>query len=65
MLRTGPSPEMPPIEEIRNHIEAQLSREHCEVVRQIRAIRKAIGPIAKDTGTMLRELDESGVSDAG
>jgi len=63
MPATKSTPESRPTDEIRSNIETRLSREQREVLRQIRALRKAIGPITKDTGTMLRELDESGVSD--
>lgn len=52
------------IEESRRALEAQLSQEQCELLRKIRALRTAIGPVTKDAGTMLRELDETGMTNA-
>jgi hypothetical protein len=51
-------------EQTRRNLEARLSREQCEIVRHIRALRATFGPIAKDSGSMLRELDDAGSTDA-
>jgi hypothetical protein len=64
MPATKPPSESSAVEATKRALEARLSGEQCELLRRIRNIRTKIGPITKDVGTMLRELDEAGVTDA-
>lgn len=64
MSSTKPTLENRTLEATRRALEARLSQEQCDLLQKIRTLRAVIGPVTQDAGTMLRELDETGMTDA-